>query len=501
MAVTKLPILLDSSLRPVEQLHPESLSIDLALAPLSTAEMILPGHGLVSVGQFVGLFTPTGSAGIFRVNIVDESLGSTARITLEHGLCTLSDGLIVGKGEQKGSARTLLGKVLASQPTRLWQLGTVAVPDSELLTWSWEYSNALESLMSILDELPAYVLTFDQTTKPWTMHLLKSSDDDGCECRLNRNLETVSVSTDRTELCTRLYIPGVDTPLDADTIGTWGVVARYLDADPAIGTDALKREGAAYLEAHKNPQLTVTLDALDLSEATGQPFDHFTAGSICRVCLPDYQQLIRQRVVRIHYPDVFGEPDRASVTLASEADTAVSTLSSLIVDTTVMRKRFSSDIRTQYDLIIAAENAIKLYANEIEILAKDVSLKADTVLLDAYVKITELEAEILNVLQYASVPNLIAGKVIATDGSFSTLAANSVDATGSLSVGGDKASWQSTEVITGVGGRGVTGEYKTIQYLNWNGEKASTSVMTGFTQGAFSTSTKTLNYLGNAPTD
>lgn len=71
---------------------------------------------------------------------------------------------------------------------------------------------------------------------------------------------------------------------------------------------------------------------------------------------------------------------------------------------------------------------------------------------------------------------------------------------GMLYVAGDIAGWQSTEVVTAVGGRGVTGEYKTIQYLNWNGEKASTSVMTGFTQAAFSTTKETLNYLGSATT-
>ena len=44
------------------------------------------------------------------------------------------------------------------------------------------------------------------------------------------HLRSLTIETDRSELCTRLYLPGVEAPLEADTIAQWGVVSRSLDA-------------------------------------------------------------------------------------------------------------------------------------------------------------------------------------------------------------------------------------------------------------------------------
>ena len=383
MAV-RLPRLLDSGMKELARLNPVSLSMDENLSPLSTAEMVLPeGECAAETGQYVELYTSHGSAGIFRVQQAEQDYGGLVTLALEHGLTTLGDGIMPGEGAQSGTARQLVSAILACQPKTMWVLGAVAVPDSLTLTWKNDNANLLESLCSLMDELTGYRLTFDQSVFPWVLNVEAMTDADGCECRLSRNLSSLRVEEDRSELCTRLYVSGLASPLDADTIGTYGVITRYMDGDPDIGIDELTKQGRAYLEAHKTPAVSVTMDAVDWYEATEEPFDRFTLGRVCRVCLPDYGKTIRQRVISLSWPDVYGQPDQVTVTLASESTTAVSVMAGLIIDTTVTKKRFTSDMRSQKELLLAAEEKITLISTRIELIAQEVDVQAEQIALKA----------------------------------------------------------------------------------------------------------------------
>lgn len=383
MAV-RLPRLLDGSMQELARLNPASLSLDENLSPLSTAQMVLPeGACAAETGQLVELYTSHGSAGVFRVQQAEQDYGGRVTLALEHGLTTLGDGIMPGEGEQSGTARQLVSAILACQPQTMWVLGAVAVPDSLTLTWKNDNANLLESLCSLMDELPGYRLTFDQSVFPWVMNIEALSDADGCECRLSRNLSSLRVEEDRSELCTRLYVSGLSSPLDADTIGTLGVVTRYMDADPDIGEAELTKQGRSFLEAHKSPAISVTMDAMDWYEATGEPFDRFTLGKVCRVCLPDYGRTIRQRVIGLSWPDVYGQPDQVTVKLASESTTAVDVMAGLIIDTTITKRRFTSDMRSQKELLLAAEDKITLMATRVEVIAKEVEVNAEQIVLKA----------------------------------------------------------------------------------------------------------------------
>lgn len=380
----RLPRLLDGSMQELARLNPVSLSLDENLSPLSTAEMVLPeGECAAETGQFVEMYTSHGSAGIFRVQQAEQDYGGRVTLALEHGLTTLGDGIMPGESEQSGTTRQLLADILACQPQTMWQLGTVDVPDSMMLTWKNDNANLLESLCSLMDELTGYRLTYDQSVFPWVLNVEALTDDDGCECRLSRNLSSLRVEEDRSELCTRLYVSGLSSPMDADTMGTYGVITRYMDGDPDIGTEELTKQGRAYLEAHKTPAVSVTMDAVDWYEATGEPFDRFTLGRVCRVCLPDYGKTIRQRVIALSWPDVYGQPDQVTVTLASESTTAVSVMAGLIIDTTVTKKRFTSDLRSQKELLLAAEEKITLISTRVEVIAQEVDVQAEQIALKA----------------------------------------------------------------------------------------------------------------------
>lgn len=335
----QLPRLLDSSMTEMARLEPISLALDVQMQSLSTATLVVTDDVTVIAGQYIELFTAKGSAGIYRVQQVEQEPGNVLRVSLEHGIVSMADNIIPQKIKEKRTpAAEVLTLIMENQS--MWQLGSHDFTEDDLLTWSCDYSNVYESLTNLISEFPDRVMTYDQSAIPWTMSIVRVSDDTASECRLTRNMTSLLIETDRTELCTRLYIPqGEKDPiiLDADTQDTWGIVSRRFEGDSKIATEDKIKLGEKYLREHKDPKMVVSIDAIDLSAATGESMDAFHVGKICRVCLPDYAQTIKQRIVAVSYPDVYGDPDHVTITMADEAETASAEIAGLVVETTVVK--------------------------------------------------------------------------------------------------------------------------------------------------------------------
>lgn len=434
MTEVRLPRLLDDNLLEITRLHPVSLSIDLTLSPMSTANMVVSqDEAEIGVGQFVELFTAQGSAGVFIVKSVEYDPDRRQQnVQLNHGIDTLSNNLMEGEDEKTGTTADLLTALLDCQTRRLWTLGRVDVPDDTTLRWECDYSNVLQSVVNLMEQLPTYALTFDQSGMPWVLNVASMSDDDACECRLTRNLESLTINIDKTDLCTRVFIRGIaklekedsgvpdvqpdedgnlppledfvlppqeeivdvySATLEADTIGIWGAVDRVLEADQELPRDELIRQGEIFLEERKNPEVTVTLDAYDLHQATGEPFDRFYLGRICRVCLPEYGAVIRHRVVGLTFTDAINEPERVTVTLAAKRADGIDTITGIIVNTAMLNNQVG---RLQVNKITANgwlelmadwmnlhAKYIRLEADRIELIAKEILLQADKIELNA----------------------------------------------------------------------------------------------------------------------
>ena len=492
--MTKLPRLWPTG----EALHPVSLSIELNMAPLSSAQMTLPPEESVGVGQWIELYTPHGSAGIYRVQSTSMDASGLRTLDLEHGLCSLSDSLLPGEGTLTGTATQLMTQLLNTQ-TR-WTLGTVAVPNSVTLTWEYSYSNVLQSVVDLLKELPGYALTFDQTAQPWVVGLRALTDEDACECRLHRNMTTLEIEEDRSDLCTRLHIIGLKQAhvLEADTIGTWGVVERTLTADGDIPEADVMTSAERQLEKHKNPALTVTISGQELAQATGDPFDRFQLGRICRVALPEMEQTVRQRVVRIRYDDPLGRPDAVQVSLASAQESIADTVAGLVVDTTVMRKRYSK----QRDLLLQASDSIVLLSRDIVALGENVllcarkddiisainlspekiTISSDRVDIQGLVTAEKINAAI------ASAGGLYTDRMTAKRADITTLyASNFFFNNQALGL------YDAIQVCTRSALYSVSGT--SINYVDWNGNQKSANIVTSVSQEQ-SPGYRTISYLG-----
>lgn len=328
----RLPRLLDVTLQEKTRLQPLQLSVHLRLNHLSTAEMVLPAQGdWVSPLDLVELYDENGTLGIYRVKSTENTIGSTRLIKLEHGFCTLQDGVIPAQGFMD-TVRGTINRLLACQPVPLWTAGEIEAPEDLTIIFATEYANLLDALEMLLGLLPeGYALSFDQSVTPWQLHLRRLADLPFCEGRLSRNLSSVRYTQDGSRLCSRVYPFGAEVeegrislvPLEgaayreSSLTEAMGIISHTFTTDLVFDAISLREVADEYLARHSTPEITITLDGADLSSVTGEETDAFRLGRACRLAMPENDLLLTERVIAIDKPDVYGTPGQMTVTLCS----------------------------------------------------------------------------------------------------------------------------------------------------------------------------------------
>lgn len=347
-----LPRLLDGNMTEKARLHPSDVSIELNLNPLSTAHMRLPeGENEVLVRDMVELFVPSGSVGTYRVSEVNTVRGMNGNtdVYLEHAFCTLADSLAIGVQAMSGPVAQVLATLLDAQNEMNWVLGDCDVPVDYELVYDYSDDNLLRAITGIFELLPeGYIPVFNTRVYPFVLHIRKVDEEAFCEGRLSRNMASVRQHIDTSDLCTRLYPYGAGEGtdrieltgltgqeyMDADTIDTWGIVAKTFVNEDIY--DAITLQGVAekYLEKHKNPRHSITIDGFDLYAATGEELDRFRMGSMCRIPLPAYGITMYDRVIAKSYPNVYNQPEKVTVTLANKIRNIGDEIAALFRDVT-----------------------------------------------------------------------------------------------------------------------------------------------------------------------
>lgn len=328
-----LPRLLNASMGVRDRLHPTKAAIKRNLYSLHTASMNLPPEEpAVKERDWIALYDRYGSAGIFRVSRMRTAYGQQSEINLKHGFCVLEDDTLkVTDASFTGTAeavmRHLFSRPGVEQAPRYWTFGTFVQTPSITV----EYSNTklMDVAWQVLKKLPGYAFTFDQSVFPWVLGLKKLNDADACEGRFGRNLNSCTVDVDDSALCTRVYLDDRDGYTDADTVSTWGVVSTTLSVPDGANASDVAAYTAAYLNENKNPRIAITLNAADMSAATGETLDRFRLGAVCRACLPKYKTTVRERIVALVSPDVYGDPDRVEISMSNRTETAGDLLAKL----------------------------------------------------------------------------------------------------------------------------------------------------------------------------
>ena len=347
--MTRLARVLDSNMHELRRLHPTQQSVDDRVTPLSTASLTLPEGEHAAFGEWVEVFTQSGSAGVYRVVSASETYTGEASAELEHGICALGDAIIPGEGTISGTLSHVLSTMLGYQVVNaggapLWALGSVAT--NAQASFDNDSTNLLSAVLAVVPD--GYMLTFDQSALPWRLGVAKMATTAECEGRLSRNLRGVTVTVDDEDHCTRIYCNMLPTPgyMDGPTVGTWGIKAKTITAQENVTQESLTAYITQYLEDHKNPRVSIECDAEDLSSITGERIDRLEKGRLFRLALPDYGVAMEERILSVHTGSAYDEPERVRLTLANSIRDTADTL--VYIDNAVTGGASSSSARGGY---------------------------------------------------------------------------------------------------------------------------------------------------------
>lgn len=378
-----LPKVWDKNMNYIGEIRPIKVSATLKMVPLSYASLQLPKGVSVPARGYVELFSSMGSLGFYRVRSPQDAYGDDITTAeLEHAITEVGDYLVLESYDEMKPANQAFTTIFSHYRGNRWQLGSVSALGSGEIALQFDHVRVLESLIALLEQKPDCMMSFDFSTTPWTLNVVKVGTTVAAEGRLARNVNYAKVSYDDTDLCTRAYfqvsaeenadpggvpafdvdrnysvgafvsrnnklyrlpnghakgvtwanttktlVKGVPTTtwqyVDADTIGTYGISEKVVySGGDFTGPEVLKAVGD-FLNKHKEPRVSVEISAEELSSITGEPFDTFQIGKLCRLALVDYGVTIERNITGITWDNVYGSPLDITINLEEEEDTAV----------------------------------------------------------------------------------------------------------------------------------------------------------------------------------
>ena len=277
---------------------------------------------------------------VWRVKSVSMDYNTNTRtVNCEHAINSLRDFIAFGEitpaditGNPKATTCTNLEVMyyimnkqypeqgIGGETPVLWRFGSVVG------LYSGAYSFNGDDLFSIAESVSSTMhnpwWTYDFSQKPYVFSIVEAPEDKVCQLRLDRNMKSLQVTEDRSRMYTRIWPIGRnDLKLTERYIGkntaTYGII-DHTETNENITTEAdLRRWAGERLDANCEPQLTISVNALDLSGITGEELDRIKLGCRCDVVLPDYGKTFSQRVVSLRWNDTVSDQMNVQITLAN----------------------------------------------------------------------------------------------------------------------------------------------------------------------------------------
>ena len=238
----------------------------------------------------------------------------------EHVITTLIDDIMF-QYHQIGNigifTREVLEYILSFQSTRNWRLGRCDFNHQFL--YKWESENLLVALADVPKPFEDWTFTYDTTSYPWTVNLVRAESELGCEIRYRKNMQGITRERDVKNLFTRIYplghgegdnqltIESVNNGipfLQSETASIYGVKSvpwvdrRFEDAAN------MKATAEVMLKKFSVPFVSYSVESIDLFQRTGQDFDEFAEGKVVRVIDQQDNINIDTRIMEIQKPDV-----------------------------------------------------------------------------------------------------------------------------------------------------------------------------------------------------
>jgi len=293
---------------------------DQVMNELWTAQFSLPANDPKNVEcqpfRFAEFFDGKERIDLFRIlpyKHEKNSEGITKTYQCEHVLGTLIDDILFQYHQTTNlSPADTVSFILSKQTTIRWQLGTVDFTD--LYSYKWENENLLSGLFSIpkayTDE---YMWTWNTDTYPWTLNLIRPSNQVSAYIRYRKNLVGISKVEDPTYIRTRLYALGYGEGInqltiesvnggipyiDADTKDTYGIIADFYIDKTEENPTTLKAKTQALIEQIKIPRVTCSVNAADIWQITQDSTDKFMLSAVVQAYDDESGIEFTQRVVK-----------------------------------------------------------------------------------------------------------------------------------------------------------------------------------------------------------
>lgn len=309
-------------------------SVNLNITPLSTATITLPEGSKVTSQTYIEMFTPNGSAGIFRSRTPRTGIGGQlTTVELEHAIAEIGDFLINDAIEQEMTLNAAAKKIFSFYKGNRWKLGSTA-RGSDKVILDTDHESCLDALLAVLEQEPTLMLSFSFSSYPWTVSIKEREKTVSAEGRLARNVKSATITADDTDLCTRVYmeaLPGKNGnkygKVDADTQSKYGIIERVISSTNYTPEQA-KKVAEQYLAKHKEPKYSIQINGIDLAKYTGETLDKLEIGKLYRLALPAFGTTVEETITQLSWSSVYKNPESVTVSLADEEDAAVIALAS-----------------------------------------------------------------------------------------------------------------------------------------------------------------------------
>lgn len=376
---------------------PAEISVSQKMRPLSVGTMnydssLFDVEGL----DFVQVFFPDGGSEFYRIKTSADVVGELNNCAMEHSIVWLEDYICTEKATFNGTIAELLEKLLGYATETRWRLGVVEC--TETVKVDINYTNVMQGVVDALDLCHGFNYTFDQSGDLWYINLVALPDTAECEGRLSRNLVNAVINVDYRDFATRLYVPGKSWHVDSESQAFWGLRENTLEADTrGVSNDELVEQCNKYFRDHSVPPVSVSVEAHELGRITGQSFDWFSPGKMCRLCLIDYNgAVVTERITDRTYPSLITNPDIVVLTMANKLPDASGAINGLAVTMKTTQTKTETALEDLWMGIVDVDGQLTSEINAVSIRldaeAARIDLKAEQT------QVNDLESHVTDVI-------------------------------------------------------------------------------------------------------
>ncbi len=289
-----------------------------------------------------------------------QSSGTVKTYQCEHVLATLLDDVLFlyhTVGNLGVYSRDVIQYILNRQNVIRWKLGTCEF--DRQFEYNWENENLLGALFSVPQPFAEdYMWTYDTTSFPWTLKLVRPDDTMQTYIRYGINMQSITKEEDASQLVTLMlglgYGEGVNqltfsdlngglpyVKAEQEFIDRYGLITGVFVDKRIEYPETLLATTIANLNEAKTPAITYAVDASEIYQLTKDPVDRFQTGVRVRVIDEELGIDINARVVNKKKGNVLGAPGDVQLEIANKTKTVAGSIADL------HNRQYISDVYSQ----------------------------------------------------------------------------------------------------------------------------------------------------------